>query len=262
MDEPWWSRGHATFVPSPSGDEWWMIYHGYENGYRTLGRRMLIEPFVWDGDGWPRARGGDLSRPMRKPRGSPPAIAQHALSDDLTENRLDVSLAMFRPSENYLDRIRFDGSGMILQGHGASIGDCSPLALIVGDRSYEVSVEVEIEGAGEAGLLLFYAPPHYCGLGSSAAQSTYHDYFRQPNHIGETGASLGRRFHLRVVNDRNVASFYHSRDGASWRLYASTEVSGYHHNMAGGFMSLRPAIYMLGEGSARFRNLRYAARNA
>ena len=33
-DEPWWSRGHATVVEGPAGD-WWMVYHGYENGFRT-----------------------------------------------------------------------------------------------------------------------------------------------------------------------------------------------------------------------------------
>ena len=32
--EPWWSRGHATLVEGPAGDGW-MIYHGYENGFRT-----------------------------------------------------------------------------------------------------------------------------------------------------------------------------------------------------------------------------------
>ncbi|MFN6983157.1 MAG: family 43 glycosylhydrolase, partial [Brevundimonas sp.] len=42
-DEPWWSRGHATLVEGPAGD-WWMVYHGYENGFRTLGRQTLLEP--------------------------------------------------------------------------------------------------------------------------------------------------------------------------------------------------------------------------
>jgi beta-xylosidase len=54
--EPWWSRGHATAVQGPAGD-WWLAYHGYENGYRTLGRQMLLEPFAWGDDGWPHALG-------------------------------------------------------------------------------------------------------------------------------------------------------------------------------------------------------------
>jgi xylan 1,4-beta-xylosidase len=66
--EPWWSRGHASLVEGPGGD-WWMIYHAYENGFRTLGRQALLEPIEWTDDGWFRAKGGDLSRPMRKPAG-------------------------------------------------------------------------------------------------------------------------------------------------------------------------------------------------
>jgi xylan 1,4-beta-xylosidase len=58
--EPWWSRGHGTPVEGPDGD-WWMLYHGYENGFRTLGRQGLLEPMRWTQDGWPQATGGDLS---------------------------------------------------------------------------------------------------------------------------------------------------------------------------------------------------------
>ena len=35
-DEAWWSRGHATAVEGPDGG-WWLVYHGYENGFRSLG---------------------------------------------------------------------------------------------------------------------------------------------------------------------------------------------------------------------------------
>src|SRR3546814_7355105 len=41
--EKWWSRGHATLVEGPAGD-WWSVYHGYENGYWTLGRQALLDP--------------------------------------------------------------------------------------------------------------------------------------------------------------------------------------------------------------------------
>jgi xylan 1,4-beta-xylosidase len=37
------------------------------------------------------------------------------------------------------------------------------------------------------------------------------------------------------------------------------EVSGYHHNVAGDFLSLRPAIYAAGSGEVRVRNVRYTA---
>ena len=65
-EEKWWSRGHATLVEGPAGD-WWMVYHGYENGFWTLGRQALLDPVEWTDDGWFRAKGGDLSQPIAKP---------------------------------------------------------------------------------------------------------------------------------------------------------------------------------------------------
>ena len=57
-EEPWWSRGHASLMEGPAGD-WWMVYHEYENGFRTLGRQTLLEPMEWTDDGWFGATGGD-----------------------------------------------------------------------------------------------------------------------------------------------------------------------------------------------------------
>lgn len=37
------------------------------------------------------------------------------------------------------------------------------------------------------------------------------------------------------------------------------EVSGYHHNVGGGFLSLRPALFAAGSGEVRFRRFRYRA---
>ncbi|CEH40218.1 hypothetical protein XACJK4_150001 [Xanthomonas citri pv. citri] len=37
------------------------------------------------------------------------------------------------------------------------------------------------------------------------------------------------------------------------------EVSGYHHNVAGKFLALKPALYAAGPGQVEFRNFRYRA---
>jgi hypothetical protein len=37
------------------------------------------------------------------------------------------------------------------------------------------------------------------------------------------------------------------------------EVSGYHHNVRGGFLSLRPGLYASGPGEAQFRDFRFTA---
>jgi beta-xylosidase len=47
-------------------------------------------------------------------------------------------------------------------------------------------------------------------------------------------------------------------DGKTWiKFPIQMDVSGYHHNVAYGFMSLRPAIYATGAGQAKFRDLQY-----
>jgi xylan 1,4-beta-xylosidase len=53
-----------TPVQSPREDRW-PPYHAYENGFRTLGRRALLEPFEWTADGWPLVRGEDASEPTK-----------------------------------------------------------------------------------------------------------------------------------------------------------------------------------------------------
>lgn len=60
-DEEWWSVGHGTLVSTPD-DRWYIVYHGYRNGFRTLGRQTLMEPVEWTSDGWARPAG-------RAPRG-------------------------------------------------------------------------------------------------------------------------------------------------------------------------------------------------
>src|SRR4051794_2178455 len=98
--EAWWSRGHATFVEGPRGD-WWAVYHGYENGYRTLGRQTLLEPIEWSEDGWPRALGGDLSTPLPMPvdSASGTGSVRHglALSDDFRVDSIGTRWAFYLP---------------------------------------------------------------------------------------------------------------------------------------------------------------------
>jgi hypothetical protein len=43
------------------------------------------------------------------------------------------------------------------------------------------------------------------------------------------------------------------------QVWRAEEVSGYHHNVAYDFLSLRPAICAAGKGAAVFREMRYAA---
>lgn len=70
----------------------------------------------------------------------------------------------------------------------------------------------------------------------------------------------GRRLFMRIENDRHIVTIWTSRDGEAWDKFdVQMETSGYHHNVAYDFLSLRPALYAAGDGEVRFRGLRYRA---
>lgn len=255
--EKWWSRGHATLVEGPGGD-WWMVYHGYENGYWTLGRQTLLDPVEWTKDGWFRAKGGDLSQPIRKPSKGKPSPAGMPLSDDFSTNRFGSLWGFYNPGPEEMSRVQYLNKAMRVAGKGTQPFDCSPLCFITPDVAYRVSVDIELQDDAQAGLLLFYSKRLYCGLGFDARGFVMHRYGLERR--GALPAGVGRRLHLRIENNRHIVTIHHSPDGERWSKYGvQMEVSGYHHNVAGDFLSLRPAIYAAGKGAAVLRDVRYQA---
>jgi xylan 1,4-beta-xylosidase len=259
IDEPWWSRGHASLVDGPSGDpdDCWMVYHGYENGFRTLGRQCLLEPVQWTADGWLRAQGGTLEQPIAKPRGGRPSPAGLALSDDFSSGRLGLQWAFHAPGPDEAKRLRFEDRVLVLRGKGKALPDSSPLTCACGDRSYEITVELDISGAGHGGLALFYEERGHAGIGFSRTHRLTYGHGQEHGWMREAMAS--ERVQIRLVNRENVLTWQHSHDGGrSWQQHPwQMEVSGLHHNVFGGFVSLRPALFSAGSGEVRFRNFRY-----
>ncbi len=254
-EEPWWSRGHATVFQGPGGD-WWMVYHGYENNFRTLGRQTLLEPIEWTSDGWFRARGGDLSKPLRKPRGGKASPAGQALSDDFTANRFGVQWSFFAPGPDEMQRARYDGKGLVIKGKGSSPGDCSPLTCIVGDRDYEATVVLDISEGAQGGLLLYYSQRAFCGIGFSTGQMFTYQCSEEQSWMRQNVAA--GTIHIRLTNRGNVVTYHYSRDGVNWVKHPwQMEVSGFHHNVFGGFMSLKVGIYSAGTGEVRARQFAY-----
>lgn len=255
--EQWWSRGHATLVEGPRGD-WWMMYHGYENGFWTLGRQTLLDPVEWTDDGWFRPTGGDLSQPIRKPvRGDAQAHGL-ALSDDFSASKFGIQWGFYDPGASEMQRVSMQDGVLTLRATGAEPHDCSPLCFIAGDQAYRVEVDLEVDDSSRAGLLLFYNRHLYCGLGFDRERFVMHRYGQERR--GSKPRDIGRRLRMRITNDRHIVTLHYSVDGRQWTKYGvQMEVSGYHHNVAGDFLSLRPAIYAAGTGEVRVRNVRYAA---
>lgn len=258
----WWNRGHATLFEGPE-QNWWSVYHGYENGFVNLGRQTLLEPIEWTGDGWPRALGGDLSQPLRAPAvKAATQDLQHwlPLSDDFTEERFGVQWSFHDPGRDEYRRVSLD-DGLLLKAAGTSPADSSPLTCIGGDRSYEITVELELLDGAQGGLLLYYSHRLFCGMGHDGqTMTTYRagkaiPYWREP-------APASSTVHLRIVNNANIVTQYYSADGLEWTRHGlRSEVSGYNTNTADELLSLRPALFATGEGQVRFRRFRYRALN-
>jgi len=106
--------------------------------------------------------------------------------------------------------------------------------------------------------VLFYDDKLYCGLGFDAQRFVTHQYGIER---GRPANSHGRAMKMRITNRRHIVAIHTSGDGgASWQRFdRGMEVSGYHHNVRGGFLMLRPGLYAAGAGEARFRNFRYTA---
>lgn len=256
-EEKWWSRGHATLVEGPAGD-WWSVYHGYENGFWTLGRQTLLAPVSWTRDGWMEFGGGDLSKPLTKPSGGKAGPHGLPLSDDFSTDKYGLQWSFFNPSAQEASRIRRKDGVLHLAATGEAPSSSSPLVFVVGDQDYEFECEIDIDPGVQAGLVLFYDEQLYCALGFDPKIFTAHKYgvaySRYPN-------PYGRRMFMRFRNMRHIVRVHVSADGKTWKRFERTfEVSGYHHNVRGGFMSLKPGLFAAGQGEARFRDFRYRSR--
>jgi xylan 1,4-beta-xylosidase len=142
-----------------------------------------------------------------------------------------------------------------LKARGSSLADSSALTTPVGGHSYTVEIDAEIAPGCSTGLLLFYDPQHATGIlldGDGIGVRMANGYVPSRQQKGATRATL------RIVNDNQEVDFYFRLPGQSWqRTRESAEVSGMHHNVLGGFLDLRPAVFAAGSGSASFRNFRY-----
>nr|WP_184017366.1 family 43 glycosylhydrolase [Sphingobium boeckii] len=263
--EKWWSRGHATIFEGPD-QKWWMIYHGYENGYWTLGRQTLLEPITWTADGWVKPLGGDLSKPLAKPVDLGPQPHGIALSDDFSTDKFGIQWSFYDPGANEMARVRREGGVLHVKAKGNSPADCAPITCLAGDQAYQMEADVEIDAGAEAGLLLFYNRRLYAGLGFNAKGLVMNRYgLQRPRGTSpgqrDAAAEPVRAMRIRLTNDRNILTIHTSADkGATWRKFdVQMEVSGYHHNVAYDFLSLRPALYASGNGEARFANFTYRA---
>jgi xylan 1,4-beta-xylosidase len=243
-------------VEGPAGD-WWMVYHGYENGFRTLGRQTLLEPIEWTEDGWFKARGGDLSAPLDKPAKGKPGPAGFALSDDFSADRFGVQWSFHDPRPGEMDRVKLDNKALLLAGAGTSPSDSTPLTCNVGDRTYQIELTITLLGEAEGGLLLFYNHKAFVGLGFNRKEIRTFQYAQEQAWARRKHSVRSTR--IRITNDANIITYHYSLDeGRTWTRHDTRmEVSGLNHNVFGEFLSLKVGIYSAGSGVVRLENFSY-----
>ena len=257
-DEAWWSVGHGTLVSTPD-DRWYFVYHGYRNGFQTLGRQVLLEPVAWTPDGWPVASlGAKRGQPMPAPMG----VAQRpmpTLSDDFQVPGLRATWGAW--DETDMGRYKAGGGVLAVRAKADLPGHSSPLTVRARDESYAVQVTVSPQPSCGAALGLFYSPDH--GL-----YAELRDGRLRVSGAGQAEAgqpSEGRAWeagtaHLKIVNRRNRVDLLASGNGTDWQtLAAGCDVSGLSHKALGGFQCLRPALAASGAGEARFTDFVYRA---
>lgn len=77
-------------------------------------------------------------------------------------------------------------------------------------------------------------------------------------HLAHSCGKSNRAGHSSYSERSPGAGFLLPAPGKPWqKTEGSTEISGMHHNVFGGYLDLRPAIYACGSGNATIRNFRY-----
>ena len=253
-DEPYWGVGHATVFEGPKGD-WFALYHGYKANYRLLGRSTLLLPVEWTNDGWPVIAD-------EWPEGfSEDAVKINLPFSDEFDGE-ELGLQWQSPGKHDLSRYAFSDGRLVVQGHGQTVGDCHPITVNNGKISYEIETEVELNGADYAGLVIYYSSQVYVCLGITSDGIVKKDVLagtrrKLPTRDHEHGQ---KRVRLKMVNEKSDVRFYFQKSDGSWQpVLSSEDIGGMDDN---GFLqnsSMRPGLFVVGDGSARFEYFRYSS---
>ena len=251
--EKWWSKGHATVIDDTKGN-WWMVFHGYENGYYNMGRQTLLQPVEWAADGWFKIKSGTKTEDVLKKPAGQVVKSNFSISDTFSAMELQPQWQFYNQYD--ADRIQFSKNGLKIKGKGNNIGESSPLLCSASDHSYSAEVEVEIEGNASAGLILFYDDKIYTGI--AADKENISAILRTWQFPTQKGVNKKHLF-LRLEKKEQIVNMFYSIDGKDWlKIENSAEVSSFNHNVLGGFMSLKLGLSAVGEGSVTFRNFVYS----
>jgi len=250
--DKWWSVGHGTPFEDADGN-WWLVFHGYENGHYNMGRQTLLLPLEWTDDSWYKIPDNvKIDGPIKRPAGID-KNERFSLRDNFEGNTLKPHWKFF--GEYDTSRFHFTDNSLVVKGKGHSVGECSPLLAMPSDHSYTAQVELFIEDNAIGGLVLFYNDRAYSGI--LADKENILANLRGWQFTTEKNVIKNHVF-LRLKNINNIVDMYYSIDGKNWnKIESSLEVSSLNHNALGGFLSLRIGLCSVGEGQVGFKNFIY-----
>ncbi len=244
--EEWWSKGHGTLIEGP-GQQWHIVYHGYRNGYRTMGRQTLVEPVEWTDDGWFRTASPDGEAFRTR------AVPNHRLRSEAFDGPELPLQWQFDGIESAAEYSVSDGAVRF----DAAADRLRVLHALPSDHSYEAEVTLDIEGSPEVGFVLYYGTESFAGIGLLDGRAVLIKGGR-PFPRDSLPCPGCRHFKLRLV-EHDVAAYF-AADGSSWTQHRrGLEVSGFQTNSLGGFSSLKLGVYARGSGSVRVHDFRYRA---
>ncbi|CAM3380891.1 family 43 glycosylhydrolase [Marinicrinis lubricantis] len=250
--ENWWSQGHGSLVDTPEGD-WWMVFHAYEKGLHSLGRQTLLLPVEWTPDGWFRIpEGVRADQTIPKPGGYKVAHGWPE-SDNFRGGELGTHWQLVKGRGR--ERHSVQDGWLQIEGREENDGN-SPLLYMSGHPSYEVEIEVCVQGDAEGRLILYYDDSAYFGIGVSKQGIRHFRTFKSYRAIPFQSETV----RLCIRNDWNIVSMHYDT-GEGWKKYDKViDASGFHHNTFGRFLSLRVGLDAVGQGTARFTDFRYTVR--
>jgi len=250
--EQWWSKGHGTLFEDATG-KWWMVFHAYENGHYNMGRQTLLEPIEWTNDGWYKTPNEIKTDKPIKMSDEKILKAAFTLNDKFEGNTLKPHWKFF--GEYDTGRFHLADSSVVINAKGNSVAESSPLLSIPSHHSYIAQVELFVEGEATGGLVLFYNNNAYSGI--LADKENIFANLRGWQFPAEKNV-IKNHVYLRLKNINNTVDMYYSSDGVKWnKIESSLEVSSLHHNVLGGFLSLRIGLCSIGNGKVKFKNFVY-----
>jgi len=252
-NERWCSIGHGTVFDDGKGN-WYMLFHGYENGHYNMGRQTMLVPVEWTEDGWYKIPNDiNVARPIQLPGGQQIVQSSDPLCDQFDDVALNPQWKFFGGYDE--GRFTLADNSITIEGKGHSIADCSPMLCIPSDHDYTAEVELEIDDDAIGGLTMFYN--RQASSGVLADGKNILTNIKGWQFVTEKDV-IDHHVFLRIKNVDNVVNMYYSLDGENWsQTENSLEVSGFHHNVLGGFLSLRIGLCAIGNGKIRFKNFDY-----